>query len=100
MTGDSFATEISILTNPDLKTVSKRLVGFSVGKTNSKNQPEVLTNQRLRTIQELVSLEVKEDHVQFVEHYEKTLGAFHFGGRIMIIETQAALRLFNKYFQN
>ncbi len=25
MTGDSFATEISILTNPDLKTVSKKI---------------------------------------------------------------------------
>ena len=37
---------------------------------------------------------------QLVEHYEKTLGAFHFGGRIMIIETKAALKLINKYFQN
>lgn len=37
---------------------------------------------------------------QLVEHYEKTLGAFHFGGRIMIIETQSALKLINKYFKN
>jgi hypothetical protein len=37
---------------------------------------------------------------QLIEHYEKTLGAFHFGGRIMIIETVAALKLINKYFQN
>jgi hypothetical protein len=37
---------------------------------------------------------------QLVEHYEKTLGAFHFGGRIMIIETDAALRLINKYFKS
>ena len=36
---------------------------------------------------------------QLVEHYVKTLGAFHFGGRVMIIETQAALKLINKYFQ-
>ena len=36
---------------------------------------------------------------QLVEHYEKSLGAFHFGGRIMIIETRAALKLINKYFQ-
>ncbi|MEI6753633.1 MAG: hypothetical protein WCK78_10740 [Paludibacter sp.] len=36
---------------------------------------------------------------QLVEHYEKTLGAFHFGGRVMIIETNAALKLINKYFQ-
>jgi len=37
---------------------------------------------------------------QLVEHYVKTLGAFHFGGRIMIIETKSALKLINKYFQN
>jgi len=36
---------------------------------------------------------------QLIEHYEKTLGAFHFGGRIMIIDTQAALKLINKYFR-
>lgn len=35
---------------------------------------------------------------QLIEHYEKTLNAFHFGGRIMVIETQAALKLINKYF--
>jgi len=34
------------------------------------------------------------------KHYEKTLGAFHFGGRVMIIETNAALKIINKYFQN
>ncbi len=37
---------------------------------------------------------------QLVEHYEKTLGAFHFGGRVMIIETTSALKLINKYFKN
>ncbi|MDP1620990.1 MAG: hypothetical protein Q8M08_01495 [Bacteroidales bacterium] len=35
---------------------------------------------------------------QLIEHYEKTLGATHFGGRVMIIETEAALKLINKYF--
>ncbi|NMH26464.1 hypothetical protein [Flavobacterium silvaticum] len=37
---------------------------------------------------------------QLIEHYKKSLGAFHFGGRIMIIETQAANKLINKYFKN
>jgi len=37
---------------------------------------------------------------QLIDHYVKTLGAFHFGGRVMIIETTAALRLINKYFKN
>lgn len=37
---------------------------------------------------------------QLVDHYEKTLGAFHFGGRVMIIETPSALKLINKYFKD
>jgi hypothetical protein len=35
---------------------------------------------------------------QLIEHYEKTLGAYHFGERIMIIETTSALKLIGKYF--
>lgn len=37
---------------------------------------------------------------QLIDHYTQTLGAIHVGGRIMIIETQAALRLIDKYFKN
>ncbi|MFZ6012107.1 MAG: hypothetical protein ACOYXT_17330 [Bacteroidota bacterium] len=37
---------------------------------------------------------------QLIDHYEETLGAFHAGGRLMIIETKAAFRLINKYFKN
>jgi len=37
---------------------------------------------------------------QLIEHYIRTLGAVHFGGRVMIIETQAALKLIDKYFKN
>jgi len=35
---------------------------------------------------------------QLIEHYEKTLGAIHVGGRVMIIETNAALKLIKRYF--
>ena len=35
---------------------------------------------------------------QLVQHYIDTLGAMHFGGRVMIIDTNAALKLINKYF--
>lgn len=35
-----------------------------------------------------------------IDHYEKTLGAFHFGGRVMIIETKSAIKLINRYFKN
>ncbi len=37
---------------------------------------------------------------QLVDHYVKSLGAFHFGGRLMIIETRAAMKLINRYFSN
>jgi hypothetical protein len=37
---------------------------------------------------------------QLIDHNEKALGASHFGGRLMIIETKSALNLINKYFQN
>lgn len=37
---------------------------------------------------------------QLIDHYIESLGAVHFGGRLMIIETNAALRLLNKYFTN
>jgi hypothetical protein len=34
-----------------------------------------------------------------LEHYEKTLGALHIGGLLMVINTDAALKLINKYFE-
>jgi len=33
-----------------------------------------------------------------VKHYINTLGATHVGGRIMVIDTIAALKLIDKYF--
>ncbi len=35
---------------------------------------------------------------QLIQHYIDTLGATHIGGRIMIIDTIAALKLMDKYF--
>jgi hypothetical protein len=37
---------------------------------------------------------------KLIEHYEKTLGAYHFGNHLMIIETNAASILVDKYFKN
>jgi hypothetical protein len=37
---------------------------------------------------------------QLINHYIETLGAVHFGERLMIIETTAALKLISKYFPN
>jgi hypothetical protein len=37
---------------------------------------------------------------QLIDHYVQSLGAVHFGGRLMIINSIAATRLVNKYFSN
>jgi hypothetical protein len=150
VTGDSFPTDITLITNVDLKTVNKRNSWQFDWKLELK-QPErdvykltIVNNQAV--IQGLISLEIKSDHVymhlvesspfnkgktkvyagvpgnlvafacklafqrghegnvsffsktQLVQHYIDTLGAMHVGGRIMIIDTVAALKLINKYF--
>ncbi len=152
VTGDSFATDISLLTSNDLKVISKTK-GWVFNWRDEFKRPEsdvykltIVNNPTI--IQGLVCLEVKADHVymhlvesapfnkgktrmysgvagnlvafacklsfqrghegnvsflsktQLIEHYEKSLGAIHFGGRVMIIETPIALKLINKYFQN
>lgn len=150
VTGDSFATDITIISISDLKTVIKKN-GWQFDWKRELKQPErdvykltIVNNQSV--IQGLISLEVKLDHVymhllesapfnkgktkmyagvpgnlvafacklafqrghegnvsffsktQLVQHYIDTLGATHIGGRIMIIDTNAALKLINKYF--
>jgi hypothetical protein len=35
---------------------------------------------------------------QLIDHYIETLGAVHFGGRLMTIDSKAALKLIQKYF--
>ena len=37
---------------------------------------------------------------QLIDHYIESLGAIHFGGRLMIITENAALKLVNKYYSN
>jgi len=37
---------------------------------------------------------------QLIEHYEKTLGAYHFGGHRMIISTESSRKLVDRYFKN
>ncbi len=37
---------------------------------------------------------------KLIKHYEKTLGAYHFGNHLMILETKASSILVNKYFKN
>lgn len=152
VTGDSFATDISLVSAVDLKAVIKKNNWQFDWKLEFR-QPEcdvykltIVNNQSV--IQGLISIEIKSDHVymhlvesapfnkgktkvyagvpgnlvafacklafqrghegnvsffsktQLVQHYIDTLGAMHVGGRIMIIDTIAALKLINKYFPN
>ena len=152
ISGDSFQTEVSILTALDIKAISKNKDWDFDWKLELKNpirevyKLTIVGNPNI--IQGLVSIEVKPDHVymhliesahfnkgkkkmyhgvpgnlvaftcklsfqrgfqgaisflsksQLIEHYVKTLGAFHLSNRVMIIETQAALKLIGKYFTN
>jgi len=150
ITGDSFPTDIILISASDLKNISKKSNWAFDWKAEFK-RPErdvykltIVNNQSI--IQGLISLEIKFDHVyihlienapfnkgkskiyigvpgnlvafacklsfqrghegnvsfisktQLVQHYIDTLGALHFGGRVMIIDTNAALKLINKYF--
>ncbi len=150
VTGDSFSTDITIISNSDLRTVTKKN-GWAFDWKDELKQPErdvykltIVNNQSI--IQGLISLEIKSDHIymhlvesapfnkgktkiyagvpgnlvafacklsfqrghegnvsffsktQLVQHYIDTLGALHFGGRVMIIDTNAAFKLLNKYF--
>lgn len=36
---------------------------------------------------------------KLIEHYIDTLGAIHFGGHLMVITTESALKLIGKYFK-
>ena len=152
ITGDRFATDISLVTTADFKAVIKKNNWQFDWKLEFR-QPQrdvykltIVNNQSV--IQGLISIEIKSDHVymhlvesaafnkgktkvyagvpgnlvafacklafqrghegnvsffsktQLVQHYIDSLGAMHVGGRIMIIDTIAALKLINKYFPN
>ena len=148
--GDSFPTEVSLLTQIELKSITKKN-GWQFNWAKEIKVPErdifkltIVNNPNI--IQGIVSLEVKSDHVymhliesapfnigknktyygvpgnlvayacklsfqrggegyvsfiaktQLIEHYITSLGAVHFGGHLMVINTETALKLINKYF--
>lgn len=149
--GDSFPTEISLLTKPEVKIITKKN-GWQFNWANEMKIPArdvyklTITNNPT-IIQGVISLEVKTDHVymhliesapfnigknktyfgvpgnlvafacklsfqrggdgyvsflsktKLIDHYEKSLGAVHAGGHLMVITTEIALKLTNKYFK-
>ena len=152
ITGDRFTTEVSILSNSDIKYITKTK-GWLFNWKHEFKMPErevykltIVNNPAI--IQGLISLEVMSDHVymhlvesapfnkgkakvysgvpgnliafacklsfqrghegniaflaktQLIDHYIISLNAIHIGKQRMIIETQSALKLINKYFIN
>lgn len=152
LSGDSFPTEISLLTRTELKNITKKNKWrFDWKKEFSSPAREVykLTiNNNPNIIQGLISLEVKTDHVfmhliesapfnigkskvylgvpanmvafacklsfqrggegylsflaktMLIKHYEETLGAINFGGQLMVVTPEIAIKLINKYFKD
>jgi hypothetical protein len=152
ITGDSFNTDIALLSSSDLKNITKKN-GWVFDWKYELKQPQrevykltIVNNPDV--IQGLISLEIEETHVymhliesapfnkgktkvyvgvpgnlvayacrlsiqrgyegnvsfmsksKLIEHYIKTLGASHFGGRLMVIDRNAAFILIDKYFKN
>jgi len=151
ISGDSFRTEISLVTRSDLKTITKSK-GWLFDWKYEFNQIDrevykltILDNADI--IQGLISLAIKSDHIymyllesapfnigkdkiyegvpgnlvafacklsfqrggegfvsfesktKLIDHYVNTLGAYHFGGQLMVIDTISAKRLVDKYFK-
>ena len=148
--GDSFPTDISLLTATEAKNITKK-IGWRFNWASEIKIPErdvfklTITNNP-NIVQGIISLEVKADHVyvhlvesapfnigkqktyfgipgnliafacklsfqrggegyvsftaktKLIDHYIESLGAVHFGGHLMVITSQAALKLINKYF--
>jgi len=149
--GDSFPTEVSLLTKVEVKGLTKK-TGWQFNWMSELKLPlrevyKLTITSNPNIIQGVVSLEVKTDHVymhliesapfnigksktylgvpgnlvafacklsfqrggegyvsflsktKLIEHYEKSLGAVHVGARNMVITTETALKLTNKYFK-
>ena len=152
LTGDSFHTDVALVSGTDLKTITKKN-GWVFDWKYELKQPErevykLTIVNNVGIIQGLISLEIEETHVyihliesapfnkgkakvyagvpgnlvafacrlsfqrgfegnvsftsksQLVDHYINTLGAIHFGRRLMIIDKKAAVVLIDKYFKN
>ncbi|WP_395043809.1 hypothetical protein [Flavobacterium sp.] len=152
ISGDSFQTEVILLTKSDLKDIIKKNGWNFDWKSEfndiKKEVYKLTIEHNTNIIQGLLSITIEADHIymdllesspfnigenklyegvagnlvayacklsfqkgfdgfvgftaktKLIEHYEKTLGAYHFKNQRMIIETQSAKFLVEKYFKN
>jgi len=150
-TGDSFSTEVSLLSKEDLRIISPKnswkFNWLSEFKYPTRDVYKLTIVNNPGVIQGAVSLESRIDHVymhllesapfnvgrnkvyvgvpgnlvafacklsfqrggegyvsflsksNLIDRYVNSLGAIHCGGQLMVINTEAALKLTNKYFQ-
>jgi len=151
ITGDSFQTDVSLVDNRDLKSVTTKN-GWLFNWKSEYKRPDrdvykLTISGNPEIIQGLISITEKEDYVymhliesapfnlgrkkvyvgvpgnlvafacrisfhrgfegyvsftsktQLIEHYQNTLGAINVGGHLMVINTDAALKLIDKYFK-
>lgn len=152
ISGDSFQTEVALVTKQDLNQILKKN-GWNFNWRSEYNdlKKEVYKlhiQDNPNVIQGMLSITIESDHVfmnllenapfnigknklyegvagnlvafackisfqrgfegfvaftaktKLIEHYEKTLGAYHFHNQRMIVETQPAKLLVEKYFKN
>lgn len=152
ISGDSFSTEVSLLTKANLKQITKKN-GWAFNwkvefNDNAKEVYKLTITNNSNIIQGLLSLTIETDHVfmnvvesapfnigknklyegvagnlvayackvsfqkgfdgfiafdaktKLIQHYENTLGAYRLGGQRMIIPTQPAQILIDKYFKS
>ena len=133
ITGDSFQTEISVLSKTDLKGITKSM-GWTFNWKTEFNDPvnevyklniiymhlvenapfnrgksKMYSGVAGNLVAFACKLSFQRGHqgniafiskTQLIDHYVKTLGAFHIGGRVLVIESKAAQILIDKYFQN
>lgn len=152
ISGDSFQTDVILLTKLDLKEITK-IKGWNFDWKSEfddlkKEVYKLTIEHNPNIIQGLLSITIEADHIymnllesspfnigknklyegvagnlvayacklsfqkgfdgfvaftaktQLIEHYENTLGAFHFKNQRMIIETNASKFLVEKYFKN
>lgn len=152
ISGDSFQTDVILLTKLDLREITKKNGWNFDWKSEfndlKKEVYKLTIEHNPNIIQGLLSITIETDHIyldllesspfnigknklyegvagnlvayacklsfqkgfdgfvaftaktQLIEHYEKTLGAFHFKNQRMIIETNASKFLVEKYFKN
>lgn len=150
-TGDSFKTDVSLVTRDELKNVFRKN-GWVFDWKSELKAPEKevykLTISDSTNIQGLISITFREDHIymhliesapfnkgrtkayfgvpgnlvafacrvsyqrggggyvsfnsktQLINHYIESLDAKHFGGSLMVITPDIALKLINKYFND